>query len=220
MDERIKQRLVGAVVLVSLVVIFAPMLLEDEPVVEHGIHKSNIPARSRGLEQFRSGVLPAPGQYLGPPPEPAPIAVSSAPAPSSTTVGTEPAPEPTSAMAARPEGPVSSVPPAAVSQVPATKPPAPAVPPPAKRPKPRVGVSAWVVQLGAFAKRDNADSLVKRLRQDHQEAFMEQVEIGDRVLFRVRVGPELDHKRAEAMLAAVRKILGAQAQDAQVVRYP
>jgi len=214
-DERIKQRLVGAVVLVSLVVIFAPMLLENEPVLERGIRHSNIPERPQALDQFRSGVLPSPGKYLGPPRE------ASVPTSASVTVDAEPAPEPESMMPS-PAEPVSVVRPTPVSPVPDTGPPAPRASEraPAVPPRPRVGVSAWVVQLGSFARRPNADSLVERLRHDHQEAFVEQVEVGHTVWFRVRVGPELDHTRAEAMLAAVRKTLGAQAKDALIVRYP
>ena len=51
-----KKRLVGAIVLVSLVVIFVPMLLDDEPLVITGITGTNIPPRPKGV--LPSHILP------------------------------------------------------------------------------------------------------------------------------------------------------------------
>ncbi len=56
MEERLKRRLIGATVLVSLVVIFVPMLLEQGPVVSPTIDETNIPPRPEG--DFSSRVLP------------------------------------------------------------------------------------------------------------------------------------------------------------------
>ena len=43
MTEDLKKRLIGAAVLVSLAVIFIPMLLEEETVIDSSIYTSNIP---------------------------------------------------------------------------------------------------------------------------------------------------------------------------------
>ncbi|MGR9106969.1 MAG: SPOR domain-containing protein [Gammaproteobacteria bacterium] len=57
-------------------------------------------------------------------------------------------------------------------------------------------LSAWVIQVGSFNKSENADQLRDQLRQS---GFPTYVETGNRhgeTWFRVRVGPELDLKRA------------------------
>ncbi len=233
MEERIKQRLVGAVVLVSLVVIFVPMLLEDEPVLDRGIKGTNVPPQPRDLDKFRSGVLPAP---LAPPgPSAARESTAAAPGPKPVSVTAEartppeanptPRPGPRSAVSALPPSEsLTAVQPAPSAQASESREAPKGVsnpnPRPSAPPKPRVGVSAWVVQLGSFAEHENADSLAERLRKKHQEAFVEQVEIGGKLWFRVRVGPELDRKRADEMLSAIRRILGTEGEGAHVVRYP
>jgi len=206
-DRQIKQRLVGAAVLVSLVVIFVPMLVEDEPVLEPGIHGSNIPPRPPELDDFPSGVLPRPDQELGP--EPPAVSQESPPPPD------EPASEPLSVVQALPAEPEANQ-----ASEPAAKPhaePKPAAPAPVK---PRVGISAWAVQVASFERRDNAVRLVERLRADNQDGFMEEVEIGKATWYRVRVGPELDRKKADRMLARIKQTLGAEGRSATVVRYP
>jgi DedD protein len=55
----------------------------------------------------------------------------------------------------------------------------------------------WVIQIGSFEQRQNALVLRDKLRKQGFSAFVETVEVknkGNR--YRVRVGPELDKKRA------------------------
>ncbi|OQX32022.1 MAG: hypothetical protein C3L25_14055 [Candidatus Sedimenticola endophacoides] len=56
MEEHMKKRLIGATVLVSLAVIFVPMLLQPDPVIETGITESNIPPMPEG--RFSSRIIP------------------------------------------------------------------------------------------------------------------------------------------------------------------
>jgi DedD protein len=229
-EERIKQRLVGAVVLVSLVVIFVPMFLEDEPVLDRGIKGTNVPPQPRDLDKFRSGVLPAPLALPGPSAAPGSTAAAPGPKPVSVTAEARtppeanPTPKPGPTSAVPPSESLTAVRPASSAQGSESREAPKGVsnpnPRPTAPPKPRVGVSAWVVQLGSFAQHENADRLAERLRKKHQEAFVEQVEIAGKLWFRVRVGPELDRKRADEMLSAVRRILRTEGEGAHVVRYP
>ncbi|MCW8906778.1 MAG: SPOR domain-containing protein [Sedimenticola sp.] len=188
MDEGLKRRLVGATVLVSLVVIFVPMLLEDEPVIETGIYKTNIPPRPE--QSFPEGVLPADDQELATPPvEQRPRIVPLAPPPPVQVA--EPAE--TTAPATPGDGEQQ-----AQKAVPAAE-PAPV--------QPREGLSAWVVQVGSFSKRENAEKLVQQIRDMKYEAFMEQASVNEQTVFRVKVGPEIDHQLAEKMLQALNKDL-------------
>ena len=56
MDERLKQRLVGAAVLVSIAVIFVPMVLDTASDTHGSITESNLPPQPSGA--FRSRILP------------------------------------------------------------------------------------------------------------------------------------------------------------------
>ncbi|MCB1859010.1 MAG: SPOR domain-containing protein [Gammaproteobacteria bacterium] len=72
MDDGLKKRLIGATVLVSLIVIFVPMLLQREPVRQPQIKQSNIPLPPQ--REFRSNIMPLDDQPLAqPPPEIVPI---------------------------------------------------------------------------------------------------------------------------------------------------
>jgi DedD protein len=76
------------------------------------------------------------------------------------------------------------------------------------------------VQVASFEKRENAESLVQQLRGSALEAFVEEAEIAGRIWYRVRVGPELDRKEAEAMRDRIRDLLGETGRKAEVLHYP
>lgn len=59
MEQQLKQRIVGAVVLVSLAVIFVPMLFEERSEIgDTSISQTNVPEFPK--KRFESGVLPLP----------------------------------------------------------------------------------------------------------------------------------------------------------------
>ena len=84
-------------------------------------------------------------------------------------------------------------------------------------PEPRVGLSAWVVQIASLSNKENADRLVADLREKRYAAFLEQVQVNGKNLYRVRVGPEIDRKTAERM---AQEIHGTFNLKGQVIRYP
>jgi len=202
-DEGLKKRLIGVTVLVSLVVIFVPMLLQNEPVMEKGIDRTNVPPRPEG--EFTSRILPLESEQLSLPKERVtPLRRDDPPA---TGAGTSPGKVP--------------------GQSPQSKAPAEAV-------KPRVGLTAWVIQVGSFSKKENAENLVNgsfskkenaenlvnTLRQKDFSAFMEQAEIGGKQVFRVRVGPVVDHGQAEKMLVGLNRELKPMKLKGALKRYP
>ncbi len=77
----------------------------------------------------------------------------------------------------------------------------------------------WVVQVGSFAKRSNAELLNRQLLQLGYSAFVEQTEEGERGLWRVRVGPHVSRLDAEALLSRLKQQKGVQ-DDAIVLGYP
>ena len=222
MDNLVKQRVIGAVVLVALAVIFVPMLLE-QPEDELGPVGSNLPDKPDQIVRDRveplilpeppeesepaQVVLDAPAADAAAPGEAAPIPDPQAPPAASAPV--EPAPAPPAAAPATPAEPVT--PPAAATPAPA---PAPVVQPETTPAKP---LSGWVVQLASLASKDNALALQERLRGLGYTAFVEETKTAQGVLFRVRVGPELERANAEKL----RDRLDQQVQLKGIVtRYP
>ncbi len=208
MDETLKKRLVGATVLVSLVVIFVPMLLDDEPMVDSGITETNIPPKP--AHDFSSRVIPAEDEELAIPPlTHRPEIVPLTPPPTPAAVAETPKP----AEPAVPAAPVV-----------AEKKVEPSVqPPPAEKPQPvqpREGLAAWVIQVGSFSNRENAEKLVETIRKMKYDTFMEQADVDGKTLYRVMVGPEVERKLADQMLVRLNKDIKSLDLKGRVRSYP
>lgn len=67
------------------------------------------------------------------------------------------------------------------------------------------GLVKWYVQLGSFSNQANADSLRDKLRAQGFPALVNEVDTAQGKAYRLRVGPELDKKRAEAILSKLDK---------------
>jgi DedD protein len=197
-DEGLKRRLVGATVLVSLVVIFVPMLLDDDPVIETGIYKTNIPPMPE--RDYSSRVIPSADEKLATPPAERRPEIVPLKRPTQTTGSEKPVttPAPVVSQDKVVEKPVAD---------------SPAV-------EPRVGLTAWVVQVGSFSSRENAEKLVSQIRAMKYAAFMEQADVDGKTLFRVKVGPEIDRKLAEKMLASLNKDLKSLNLKGSIKSYP
>lgn len=63
----------------------------------------------------------------------------------------------------------------------------------------------WYIQLGSFSKQENADSLRDKLRSQGFPAVVTVVQTAQGKAYRLRVGPELDKKRAENQLSQLDK---------------
>ncbi|MBI2993343.1 MAG: SPOR domain-containing protein [Gammaproteobacteria bacterium] len=187
MERRLKERLIGASVLVMLAVILIPMILDDSSTTQTRITQTNIPTRP--AEGFTSDIVPLPEPGARGP------RAADAPAQSQPDAGQSVAAAPVLPAAPGPEGnkaqpePAKPEPPAQQAPTPVQAIPAPE----------RVGLSAWVVQLGSFSSEDNAKSLSQKLRDAGYAAFVEPIgESGERT-YRVRVGPELLKSDAQAL---------------------
>lgn len=179
MDEGLKKRLIGATVLVSLIVIFVPMLLEKESVVSTDLEENIIPDKPD--TDFPSRVLPLETEDLSKPPpaETEPVEKVTQPVPKKEVAKKEPEAK------SKPDPVIKDK----------------------KEPAQRVGLTAWVIQVGSFSQRSNADKLVKTLHGEKYSAFTDQVDVKGKILHRVLVGPEVDKKRAEQMLVKLNKFL-------------
>lgn len=220
MDNTVKQRVIGAVVLVALAVIFVPMLLDrsDQDLGQVG---DSLPDQPEQIVHDRIEPLTLPE----PPPETEPAqVVLDQPAAMGETAAGAAAPVPEVApsapvtegveVAPLTEAPAVSAPAPAATPAPAAAAPTPA--PVAEAPKPAPAAAApapvaesaaapaktpssWVVQLASLASKSNAVALQEKLRGLGFTAFVEEIKSSQGVLYRVRVGPELLRANAETL---------------------
>ncbi|MEE4788491.1 SPOR domain-containing protein [Pseudomonas alliivorans] len=198
LDNVFKQRMVGALVLIALAVIFLPMLFtrqdESHPVQVDAPAAPQAPAGQQ--VQVEPVTVPEP-QAL--PQEPVPdeddVAVSNQP----PSMPIAPAPAPAA------QAPAATAPPA-VKPAPAPKSaPAPATPAaptaPAVAKAAPSGVDAnglsvsWSVQLASMSNRANADNLQKTLRTQGYNAYIRTADGVNRVF----VGPLIERAEADRL---------------------
>jgi DedD protein len=213
MDSRAKQRVTGAVILVALFVLLVPEIVNGPngtpapaTPAEEGLRRYTIDLEAPGAAGNQSAVaepsvnLPAVAE--------APMAPSTGRAiPGEAAAPEAPAPAamPPAAEAARP-----NVEPA--RPVPSTQPvqsasrPAPTTTPvrPAAATSPPPG--SFVVQLGSFGSRENAERLVRDMTAKGFATFIAPITSNGRELYRVRVGPTRDRASAEALAAQLKRM--------------
>ena len=202
MEQILKQRLIGAIVLVSLAVIFIPIILEG-PDDEWTPRSHSLPDKPQ--LDYRADV-----ELVLPPPTPVThqqipgeIAVKDA-----VTVTAQPVADPGKSVEvpAPPPEPVKVEPKAK----PSVKPSVPAVPE-AKM------LKGWFVQVGSFGQEMNARGLQDRLVASGFKAQLQKVEIGNKHAYRVLVGPSVSRSEAEKLAASLKS---GQQLKGMVVEYP
>jgi DedD protein len=202
MEVRVRERLIGALVLVAIVVLLVPAILKGR-----GNTPAEPPAEStRRVEVPTSGTPPPPAESVLVP-EPVADTHPAADAEPATTTSTKARrPEPSAprpdANPDRPAGSTASAPPAttkaqAAAQAPSRAPPV--------APASKSTATAWAVQLGAFSNRSKAEQLVAQLKERRYAAFILEYRASGQVLYRVRVGPEQERARADEIAARLAK---------------
>lgn len=197
LDSAYKQRMVGALVLVALAVIFLPMLFsrqdEQRQVTVEAPAAPQAPAVPQ--VQVEPVVVPEP-QSL---PEEEPV-------PTDDEVAEQQAPSMPVQPSVPPVKPAPAAPAPAVAAKPAAPAPAPkaVAPQPAAPGKPDVGQSridpnglpiSWSVQLASLANRESAESLQKTLRSQGYNAYIRTADGKNRVF----VGPLIERAEADRL---------------------
>lgn len=206
-DKGLMQRIVGALVLVALAVIFVPMLFNrEDPADQFEVEAPAMPATPAAPE-----VAVQPVEVPEPAPEPSEeyeiieereVVEVQAP--------TEPIREvPALAEPVEPAAPVAQAPPPA-APAPAPKPaPAPAA-------EPRLDANnlpvSWSVQLASLSSRENAEKLQQKLRSQGYNAYIRSVDGMNRVF----VGPLLERNEANRLRDQLQR---QQKLDGFVVRF-
>lgn len=182
MEQQLKQRLVGAVVLVSLAVIFIPVILEG-PDDEWSPRDHRVPDAPH--VDYRAAVdLPLPEVQPDEAPE-VPDAMEQADPP--------PALDPGAAQAVRQQAkPVAEAQPADEPTVKAGQPPA-----------------GWYAQVGSFSQPANAAGMRDSVNSAGFHAHLQEVVSAKGTSYRVLAGPEPSREKAEQLLAKLGKTLNS-----------
>ncbi len=187
MDTGLKQRLIGAAVLVALAVIFLPMLVKG-PAPDSGVTDVSlkIPNGPNGELETRELPLVMPGDV----PKGGAVGMDSTPidravATPATTQGAATDPAQTDPAAQTdPNAPVASSDP--------TDPAASALPP-------SVAGGDYAVHFGAYATQRGADNVVARAKEAQLPAYSEPATVNGKPAFRVRIGPYATRAEAESV---------------------
>ena len=198
MERALKERIIGATVLVVFVVLVVPIFLdgppEDGEIVSERVllpGQKDQDTKTVVLERGRSEPIPVANNTVDDTGKPEAVPVQ--------PKVTQPAPEPVPQQEFE-----------RVEQYPATQ----SQTTPAKPAASTTGM--WAVQLGSFSNKENAEKLAADLRKQGYAAFLSQLQTSSGQLHRVRIGPQKDRASAEAMAARLLKVN----HKGQVVPHP
>ena len=204
MDRALRERIIGAVVLVVFAILVVPIFLNGpsergemitESVTLPGQNKQEMKQQTIVLERDRTEPVPSTAtsaavvQNTARPMQQSVVQVAAEKPAAKEETNTSPLPAQT-AKASVPE------------------------PPQAKSATSSTGM--WAVQLGSFSNQQNAERLAADLRNQGYAAFLSQLQTDSGSLHRVRIGPQKNRESAED----VAKQLRTGGHKGQVVPHP
>jgi len=202
MDRRVKERLVGASILVVLIVLIVPELLSGPPGPPPASARTGLPISTpEPVRNVTVDLATSKAQS----PEPAAVAAA-------TSASIAP-PQARSGEAASAVGEPAAVLPAtaparAKSSAPIENTPLETAAPPhtsgKTAVKPLIAGHGWAVQLGSFASRANADKLARQLKAQGFAVYVLSGGSGSSPRYRVRVGPMADRSAAAQTVAKLK----------------
>lgn len=206
MEQSIKQRLVGAVVLLILAAIFLPHLLKGPSVYDEEFYDIRIPPQPD--EQFEDFEPVAKDFSLS---IPSSVATQVLAAPAADQAAEDVAvpakpnevPEQTVHVDTKPSLPKVELAPQGKEKVVEVVEPVDIAPLASATPG-----GAWVVQVASFKNKKNALRLREQLREQALTSFVEQINADQGVIYRVRVGPTLLKSDAQAIGIKVEQLTG------------
>ena len=218
MEISLKQRLIGASVLIALAVIFVPMFL-DGSGQEGGVADKSvvIPEPEFKFEEQ----LPRLEEMGSEPLATSPLQSNRVVTPETKELSEGSLNTPSSAEPVQPQAksqPIIQPPMVSEVQVPlVTKPTPKSKFEPKSTTKSNSNSSGWVVQVGSFRQKENAVNLRNKLRRAGYAAFEDKSGNAKTPIYRVKVGPESKRDRAIALRA---KLLAQQKLKGIVIQHP
>ena len=188
MDTALKQRLIGAAVLVALAVFFLPMLVKG-PAPDSGVSDVSIkiPGGPDGAMETRDLPLVAPGEV----PKGGAVGMDATPVDRSGTPVSGAVPPVSGADAAARDS-------TALSPDGATAPTDPSATPAATALPPAAAGGDYAVHFGAYATAKAADTVVALAKAAQLPAYSEPATVGGKAAWRVRIGPYGTRAEAES----------------------
>ncbi|WP_338487538.1 SPOR domain-containing protein [Pseudomonas trivialis] len=189
LDSAYKQRMVGALVLVALAVIFLPMLFSRQDEQRQVVVEAPAAPQAPAVPQVQVEPVVVPEPQALPEDEPVPVDEPDA-APSAPVQQSVPVVKPAPAVAAKPATPTPA--------------PKPVTPQPAAPGKPDVGQSridpnglpiSWSIQVASLGNREGADALQKKLRSQGYNAYIRSADGKNRVF----IGPLIERAEADRL---------------------
>jgi DedD protein len=189
MDRRVKERLLGASILVAIVVLVVPELLSGpKPAAAPPAPNATAPEPIRNVTvDLATSKAPATSEAEPPVAAPPPTAGAASGAESDS-----------------PGGPAASAQSTATPST-AASPHAAAAPVETPAPSP-ISAGRWAVQLGSFANRGNADNFVQQLKAQGLAASVSSGGAGQSLRYRVRIGPLADREAADRTAAKLKSL--------------
>ena len=206
MERALKERIIGAVVLVVFVVLVVPVFL-DGPPDEGEVVTERVLLPGQDDQKTQTVVLERDRTE--------PVPVPSAPQEDAEARSQQDEPQQEEVEQDEPEQEVIR------RSEPSRLPPKPAEETPPDEPAATEEAAAsstgmWAVQLGSFSNKENAEKLAADLRKEGYAAFLSQLQTASGTLHRVRIGPQKDRDSAEQMAARLVKA----GHTGQVVPHP
>ncbi len=205
MERVLKERIIGAAVLVLFVVLVVPVFL-DGPPSDAEIVSERLLLPGQDGQKTQTVVLDRDRT------DPVPAAKNTTPAPSRVTTKPAEAQAELTADSKPVDKPVATQAQPVKTATRSDEPAAPLVAAPSRV----SSTGMWAVQLGSFSNKDNADKLAADLRKQGYAAFLSQLKSDGGQLHRVRIGPQKDRDSAEAMAGRLLKV----GHKGQVVPHP
>jgi len=204
-NDILKQRLVGALILVALGVVFWPIIFV-QPGDKEVAQQQQIPPRpgvaitpieppdQMGLQASPEHIAMDDSVDEGEVALPADVSVAA--------TSLEPAPEP---------APIQKRKVADTGDASRSKPPAPLA-------MDSDGVPvAWILQVASVSSAEKADELRRRLLSMNYKAYVKKVERGGKVLHRVYLGPKFERNKLEQMQSAIDAEFGVKSMVARYI---
>jgi len=226
MDKVLKQRLVGATILIALAVIFVPMLFQSPDRDVDRASGIDVPEEpGEALETRRLAMDPERARQreeTDPPeeaqvPEPEPVDPEAPDA--------EPVPDLPEAQPEVPEEEPFHEAPPEIDGAPETEPEPEPEPDPEPEPEPEpeaepdlAEMTGWLVQVASFGSSESAGRVVEQLESLGYETLTDIIERGESRLHRVRVGPFDSESNARRARDQIRQTVSG--VEPQVMRAP
>ena len=232
--SKLRNRIVGFLIIVSLILLVLPVLLKDQPQTPAQVNEDIIAVDEHGaLTDENGGLLSSaetdyatllapeddlkdnPPPLTAPSPDAAPRPASSSPASSAPAASADQTEILTAAKPAQP----SARPDTEILRAPAK--PAPAPVQSAQKTAPRQSAAAaapaasgkpsgaYTIQVGVFSQQSNAQNVVKKLQAGRISAFTEKVTINGKEMVRVYAGSGKTQQELQPVLTQVEKLTGA-----------